>query len=186
MKMRIDRKAFGDEVIFSGVSFDIPDGKCTAVLGPSGSGKTTLLRILSGLDRDYEGTSENLPVRPVILFQEDRLVENINAISNLMLVAKDRKTAEEALAASGLGEDGRKVVRELSGGMRRKLAIARFLFPEGDALFLDEPFRALDDESRREAAERILKHRNGRTMVYITHDPDDLSILGADFTIRLS
>ena len=141
MRAVIRKKVFGSEVVISDAVFDIPEGKCTAIIGPSGSGKTTLMRILSGLDREFEGSVENLPERPLILFQEDRLVENISAISNLLAVAPDRESAERALSDAGLAEDGEKKVLELSGGMRRKLAIARFMLLDGDALFLDEPFR---------------------------------------------
>ena len=69
--------------------------------------------------------------------------------------------------------------------MRRKLAIARFMLLDGDALFLDEPFRALDDVSRRGTARRLSSFRAGRTMVFISHDEEDISLLGADFTICL-
>ena len=78
-----------------------------------------------------------------------------------------------------------KKASELSGGMRRKLAIARFLLLDGDVLFLDEPFRALDDESRRNAAAVLRDFRQGRTMVFITHDDEDVSLLEADFTLSL-
>lgn len=185
MRAVIRKKVFGSEVVISDAVFDIPEGKCTAIIGPSGSGKTTLMRILAGLDREFEGSVENPPERPLILFQEDRLVENISAISNLLAVAPDRRSAERALSDAGLAEDGEKKVSELSGGMRRKLAIARFMLLDGDALFLDEPFRALDDVSRRGAARRLSSFRAGRTMVFISHDEEDISLLGADFTICL-
>lgn len=112
-------------------------------------------------------------------------MENISAISNLLAVAPDRRSAERVLSDAGLAEDGEKKVLELSGGMRRKLAIARFMLLDGDALFLDEPFRALDDVSRRGAARRLSSFRAGRTMVFISHDEEDISLLGADFTICL-
>ena len=185
MKAFIERKAFGDETVISNRIYDIPDGKCTAVLGPSGSGKTTLMRILSGLDYDYIGHIENQPQHPMILFQEDRLIGNISALSNMMLLAHDRDSAMDRLRAAGLGDDWRKTVSELSGGMRRKLAIARFMLLDGDALFLDEPFRALDEESKRKAAADLRSFRRGRTMVFITHDEEDLMLLGTDFTITL-
>ena len=186
MNAFIRRKAFGEEVIFSDEHYGIPEGKCTAVLGPSGSGKTTLLRILSGLDHDYDGCIDDPPSHPLVLFQEDRLVENISVLSNMLLVAPDRRTAMERLEEAGLEEDRGKTVSALSGGMKRKLALARFMLLDGDALFLDEPFRALDDDSRIAAADRIMRFRRGRTMLFITHDEEDLALLGTDFTIRLA
>ena len=185
MKAVINNKAFGDKTIFNNRVFHIPDGMTTAILGPSGRGKTTLLRILSGLDKDYDGCIEGLPEAPAILFQEDRLLERLTVLSNLMAVTNDRNKALEALKSIGLsGEEGH-YIHELSGGMRRKLAIARFLLLDGDVLFLDEPFRALDDESRRNAAEVLRDFRRGRTMVFITHDEEDVSLLEADFTLSL-
>ena len=185
MKAVINNKAFGDKTIFNNCVFHIPDGMTTAVLGPSGKGKTTLLRILSGLDKDYDGCIEGLPEAPAILFQEDRLLERLTVLSNLMAVTNDRNKALEALKNIGLsGEEGH-YIHELSGGMRRKLAIARFMLLDGDALFLDEPFRALDYVSRRGAARRLSSFRAGRTMVFISHDEEDISLLGADFTICL-
>lgn len=185
MKAVIRRKVFGSEAVIQNRFFDIPDGKCTAITGPSGSGKTTLMRILAGLDHDFDGYIENPAEKAMILFQEDRLVGNISALSNLLLVADSRWNAMKALFALSLGGDWMKKASELSGGMRRKLAIARFLLLDGDVLFLDEPFRALDDESRRNAAEVLRDFRRGRTMVFITHDEEDVSLLEADFTLSL-
>ncbi len=185
MIAHIEEKRFGDKVIFRDAVFSIPAGSRTAVLGPSGCGKTTLMRILSGLDRDYKGFVEDAPEEPLILFQEDRLSENISVISNLMAVTNDRDAALRTLSGLGLRGEERTGISELSGGMRRRVAIARVLLLESDCLFLDEPFRGLDPETRSVVALMIMKYAAGRTLVLITHDEDELPLLGTDRIIRL-
>lgn len=185
MKAVINNKAFGDKTIFNNRVFHIPDGMTTAILGPSGRGKTTLLRILSGLDKDYDGCIEGSPEAPAILFQEDRLLERLTVLSNLMAVTNDRNKALEALKSIGLsGEEGH-YIHELSGGMRRRVAISRLLLFPGDAVFLDEPFRGLDDESAAVCASVIKQYAEGKTLLFITHNEHDLELLSPDKTIAL-
>ena len=185
MRIDIREKKFGSKIIFRDASFTFPDGKRTAVLGESGSGKTTLMRLLSSLDRDFSGYIDNPPRLPIVLFQEDRLSEGISAISNLMAVTDDRDAALSALSSVALAGEEHTKVRDLSGGMKRRLAIARVLLLDFDVLFLDEPFRGLDDETKGRIAELILSRLEGRTLVFITHSKDEIELLQADSVIRL-
>ncbi len=186
MRLYIKEKRFGDKVIFQNASFSIPSGSRTAILGPSGVGKTTLMRIMAGLDKDYTGTIEDEPVLPVVLFQEDRLSERISVLSNLLAVTKDRKRAEEILSSLSLAGEEKHHIYELSGGMKRRVAIARVLLLDFDYIFLDEPFRGLDDETRERAAGLINSATEGRTLVLITHDEKDIELLGTDRIINLA
>ena len=140
--------------------------------GPSGSGKTTLMRMFAGLDRDFKGCIEDGPERPVILFQEDRLVETITVMSNLMAVTDDRKRALDVLSSVGLEGEEKSITSSLSGGMKRRLAIARMMLIDGDAVFLDEPFRGLDDETKERTAEQLSSFAGKRTLLLISHDDD--------------
>ena len=185
MRVFIEEKKFGDKIIFQNASFEIPELSRTAVLGPSGCGKTTLMRILSGLDKDYLGKIESPPANPVILFQEDRLSERISVMSNLIAVTDDRNKALSTLASLSLGGEEKSHIHELSGGMRRRVAIARLLLVDSDYVFLDEPFRGLDDSTRRQVSSLILEYAKGRTLVFITHDEEELSVLSSDNVIRL-
>lgn len=185
MIARIEEKRFGEKIIFSDAVFNVPPLSHTAILGPSGRGKTTLMRILSGLDREWKGSIEDSPEHPLVLFQEDRLTESIPALSNLKAVSDDAGAIRKVLSDTGLSGEERKSVHEFSGGMKRRLAIARILLLDGDFLFLDEPFRGLDDSMRAHIASLLLDHAAGRTLVFITHDEDDLSLLGADSIIEL-
>ena len=185
MKLFIKKKAFGDKIIFSDAVFDFPEGERTAILGPSGSGKTTLLRIAAGLDNDFSGYIENAPDYPIVLFQEDRLSERISVLSNLLAVTKDRAKAMEILERLSLSGEERSCIRELSGGMKRRVAIARVLLLDSDFLFLDEPFRGLDDDMRSFVAMLVSEYAASKTLVLVTHDEEDLRLLRIGNEIRL-
>ena len=185
MKAVIIEKRFGDKLIFSNKTFQIPDNSATAILGPSGCGKTTLMRILSGLDDDFAGTVHPRPQHPVVLFQEDRLSERISVLSNLLAVTDDRKKAEYMLSRLSLEGEERSHIHELSGGMKRRVAIARSLLLDFDVLFLDEPFRGLDDAMKSESARLIMETAKGKIIVLITHDEEDLKLLGTEHIIKL-
>ncbi len=177
--MRISglKKSFGDKKVFSSLDLEIPEHELTVFMGPSGSGKTTLFRIILGLERPDSG-SVFVQGRVGALFQEDRLIGNLSVMGNLMLVTNDRQRASEYLLALGLsGEEGTKAC-ELSGGMARRVALARALLAPFDTLVVDEPFSGLDPEAKKLAAGLLLSKTAGRTVLLITHDADDLPLLG--------
>lgn len=185
MRIDIAEKRFGSKIIFRDRSFEFQDGQRTAILAESGKGKTTLMRLLSGLDHDFRGTIDGQPQRPLVLFQEDRLSEGISVLSNLMAVTDDRDDAYNVLADVGLGGEEHVITRSLSGGMKRRLAIARILLLDFDVLFLDEPFRGLDAENKAKIASLLLERSKGHTVVFITHEEEDISLLKADAMLRL-
>ncbi len=185
MIVRIDEKRFGDKLIFKDRTFEVPVHSRTAILGPSGCGKTTLMRIMAGLDRDYEGTIIDAPRLPLVLFQEDRLSERISVLSNLLAVGASPEDANAMLGSLSLAGEESSSIHELSGGMRRRVAIARVLLLDSDYLFLDEPFRGLDYDMRSQAASLLLDYARNRTLVFITHDEEELPLLEADRIIRI-
>ena len=185
MKIDIERKCFDGKEIFSSQSFSFPDGKVSVILGPSGCGKTTLLRMLASLETDYLGRSEGLPHHAVMLFQEDRLVENISVLSNLKAVTDDEARCYALLDNAGLANTEKETVRTLSGGMKRRVALIRALLVDGDALFLDEPFTGLDDETKKTMARMIEERTTGKTVIAVSHAEEDIALLGADAVIRL-
>jgi NitT/TauT family transport system ATP-binding protein len=116
------------------------------------------------------------------VFQEDRLLEDLDARGNLRFALGreyDEKRARALLAELGLGETAGQAVREFSGGMKRRLALARALLPPADALALDEPFTGLDREIRDRCREILLREAAGRPVLLVTHDSDDGAALGA-------
>ena len=179
-------KKFGGNTVLDSFTHDFADSKVTAVLGKSGCGKSTLLNILMGLLEPDSGEVE-LDGRISAVFQEDRLCENLSVSANIRLVTGKKFTKEkiaEELSAVGLGDCADKPVCELSGGMKRRAALVRALLAEYDFLFLDEPFKGLDEETKRIVLDYCKRKTEGKTVVFVTHDKDECSFL-ADEVILL-
>lgn len=176
-------KAFGGQPVLEDVSFSFPEKAVTAVTGRSGSGKTTLLMILLGLVEPDAGEVSGVKDRRVgVVFQEDRLIEHMSALANVELVMESqlgRMRAREILRAVGLDPEDKKKVIAYSGGMRRRVAIARALAIEPEILFLDEPFKGLDEETRRMTIEAISRYAKEATILLISHDAEDAALMGA-------
>ena len=173
-------KSFDGRPVLENVSFTAGPG-VTCVMAPSGSGKTTLLRILLGLERPDSGSVPR-DVRWSAVFQENRLLEHLDAMGNLRFVLGadlDKPAADALLAELGLGDTAGKPVREFSGGMKRRLALARALLAPSDALALDEPFTGLDEENRSRCLALIRRAAEEKPVLLVTHDPDDARSLGA-------
>ena len=181
------RKAYGDNLVLDGFSASFPAGRCTCIMGPSGCGKTTLLRILLGLEAPDAGTMTGRPSRCSAVFQENRLFESFSALSNLSAVRKGREKEEllQHLNELGLGESAYAPVSTLSGGMKRRVAIARAVLAPGDLLVLDEPFTGLDQETKAIVLSYVKHHTQGRTLVLVTHDPAERDAL-ADQVIDMT
>jgi NitT/TauT family transport system ATP-binding protein len=174
-------KNFGSKPVLRDFSAVFPEGALTCIMGPSGCGKTTLLRILMGLERADGGSVTGVPRRISAVFQEDRLCEGFTAVSNIRFVTGHGVSTEEIerhLRALGLEGSLYAPVRELSGGMRRRVALARAVLARREALFLDEAFKGLDEETRRTAVAYMREHTAGRTVVMVTHDPAELGLTG--------
>ena len=179
-------------------AMDAPAGEITAVRGASGSGKSTLLDLISGFLAPNAGTirvdgADITPLpperRPVsILFQSETLFEHLSAARNvaLGLPRPDPARIAAALAEVGLPDIGAQRAATLSGGQKQRVALARTLLRDRPVLLLDEPFSALDDETR--AATRALVQSLTRKQkwatVLVTHHADDISAL-ADRVYRL-
>lgn len=168
---------FGEKTVFSGLSlrFDAP-GRY-AVLGASGCGKTTLLRMIAGLQKPTSGRISVDPnVRMAVCFQEDRLLPWRTALQNAALACPGRHAEETArmwLARVGLEAECNAMPDALSGGMKRRVALARALAMEAPVLLLDEPFRALDERTHRDMLTLVREQTNGRLLILVTHDPRD-------------
>lgn len=152
-------------------SADFPRG-VTCVAGPSGRGKTTLLRALAGLIVPQGGRILGTQgLRVAVDFQEDRLLPWATALDNVALVC-DRAEAARRLAQVGLADDARKRPSELSGGMRRRTALARALAYGGDLLLLDEPMTGVDASTADAVMAKVREEYAGRFVVLVTHDLD--------------
>lgn len=167
-------KSFGEKRVLESFSYTFRDGSFTAVMGPSGCGKSTLLAILMGtLPADSGEIVPSGSFRRSAVFQENRLCENLTAGGNIRLVTGKKYSADDIaaeLAALGLDGCENKPVKELSGGMKRRVALLRALLADYDVLFLDEPFKGLDDATKDLVIDRVRIKTSGRTVIMVTHD----------------
>jgi ABC-2 type transport system ATP-binding protein len=188
------RKRFGDFTAVDGVSFNVQPGEVFGLLGPNGAGKSTLIRMLTTLLTPTEGTANvagfdvakqadgvrrSIGVIPQAMTSDTELSveENLLIFSKLYGVprAKRKKLFDELLAAVDLTEWRDKQVMYLSGGMRRRVEIARGLVHEPKIFFLDEPTTGLDPVSRVNVWEMIkkIKEERGLTVLLTTHYMDE-------------
>lgn len=177
-----------DEELINDLSLHIPAGDRVCIMAPSGTGKTTLLNLLTGGLKPDSGivsfevdTGDGVNISMV--FQEDRLCSEYTAAYNIELGLKwgCRKTdlIQSHLEQLGMGESIFADVKELSGGMKRRVAIVRAVMSPSRVLILDEPFASLDEELKDRTAEYIIENLNGRTLVVVSHDEKDAERLNA-------
>lgn len=172
-------KSYDGRAVLAGVNKDLAADNIYCLMAPSGRGKTTLLHILAGLRKPDEGSLSRIP-KAAVVFQEDRLFEEETALRNVELVSRDKKAAEACLKELLPADALQKKVKELSGGMRRRVSLARALAADSEVLFLDEPFNGLDEENKNRAAEVIKRYRNGRLTIAVTHEAQDAERLCAE------
>ncbi len=172
-------KRYGDKVVLRDFSARFPGGECTCIMGPSGCGKTTLLRLILGLETPDGGQILGRSFPMAAVFQENRLFEDFSALSNVTAVCPRERRPEAArhLMALGLGESLHAPVRTLSGGMKRRVAVARAVLAPGEVLVLDEPFTGLDRDTKAAVLAYLKDHTQGRTLLLVTHDPAERDAL---------
>ena len=181
--------SFADTVVFQDLNLDIEDGKITAIMAPSGKGKSTLLRLIAGLLTPNSGEIM-LDGRTVgIMFQEPRLFGQLDVLQNVTLVIKQKKDkqqyAMELLRTFGVADAADKYPDELSGGMAKRVSLARAIAFDADILLLDEPFSALDSATKSHVIQRTKQLISGKTVILVTHDPVEAQSF-ADHIITLS
>ncbi len=179
-------KRYSKKTVFDNLSFFIPEGANAVFTGRSGIGKTTLMRCIAGLESPDCGEITGTDGRRLsYVFQENRLIPQISALDNLMCFYPDKQRAVELLADAGLFSDADTPVSDLSGGMKRRLAVVRALLYGGDIYFFDEPFRELDKSTADTVRELVKRETGGKTVILATHEPADIDFFNAlrfDFT----
>jgi NitT/TauT family transport system ATP-binding protein len=178
------------------LSFSVNDGEIVALIGPSGCGKTTALRVAMGLDPANGGrvTVDGREVHGCghdrgMVFQHAELLPWLNALQNVMFGlemkglrgATLRETAEKYLELVGLTDSQKRRPHQLSGGMKQRVGIARALAIDPKVLLMDEPFGALDAQTRESMQAELLDihARTKKTILFVTHDLDE-AVLIAD------
>jgi NitT/TauT family transport system ATP-binding protein len=177
----------GETEALKGISISIAPGEFVAIIGQSGCGKSTLLSLISGILRPTEG-AVLVDAKPVTgpsrkvayMLQQDYLFEWRTILENAVLgaeiqgadMAKARRRATTLLTRYGLGQFLTYLPRQLSGGMRQRVALARTLCTEPDVVLLDEPFAALDSQTRLALADEVTEilRREAKTVILVTHD----------------
>ena len=183
----------------AGIDLDIRPGEFFCIVGPSGCGKTTLLRILAGLERQTTGSvavardhvqEPGAPGRPLnaLVFQEDSIFPWMTVLENVAFGLKARglsrstryRVAEPFIRKVGLGGFEDALPHQLSGGMRQRVSIARAFATDPEMLLMDEPFAALDEQTRLIMQAELLRiwEETGKTVLYVTHSIDEAIVLG--------
>ena len=171
----------GEIKALDNININIKEGSFTSIVGSSGCGKSTLLNILAGLDQKDDGTIEKKDSLKIgYMFQEDALLPYLtiyeNAILGLKLLKIDTRSSKayvnNLLSKYGLTSFKNKYPSELSGGMKQRVALIRTLATKPDLLLLDEPFSALDYQSRLKVADDVYEiiKQEKKTAIMITHD----------------
>jgi NitT/TauT family transport system ATP-binding protein len=189
-------KSRGDAPVIDGFSLSLRGGEFFCLLGPSGCGKTTILAMLAGFEKPTAGVVEVAgrpvagagPDRGVVFQGNDALFDWLTALQNVEFGARmrgvrrpeRRSRAQYYLEMVGLGGQGHKYPSELSGGMKQRIQIARVLINEPRILLMDEPFGALDAQTRTLMQEqlRAIWERTGISVLFITHDIEEAIMLG--------
>ncbi len=166
-------KSYGGMEVIRGLNEIYEPGQVYYLTSPSGSGKTTLLRLMAGLDEPDEGIVEP-KMRFSFAFQEDRLCEEYSAVRNVELVTGGRVEQGENRAMQALSrllptEALHKPCSQLSGGMKRRVALVRAMEADSECVLLDEPFTGMDADTRRKAEDYIRARQRGRIVIIATH-----------------
>ncbi len=204
LRITINKKVFplktgkkqGENLIFKNLEFTIKKGQFVSFFGPSGCGKTTLLNIISGLDKDYSGsvqpwskTSEKIKEQGnsktysfksiSYMFQTPRLFPWLTTIENIKYPIKKNKNSEkiayDLLKKVGLEKYKNQYPNRLSGGMQRRVAMARAFASRPNILLLDEPFISLDKKISNSLRKLLIKlwKKNKPIIIFVTHDLDE-------------
>ena len=163
---------YGKKQVLDRFSLTLPTQGLVCFLGPSGCGKTSLLRLLAGISVPDSGKLIGLTgLKPSMAFQENRLLPWLTSLENVSLVSSEDDAASYRwLEQVELGAEADKLPEQLSGGMQRRVALARALAYGGDLLLLDEPFTGLDNALAKRLLCLIIELYSDKLTVMVTHD----------------
>lgn len=179
-------KAYGTNMVLENLNINFLKNKITVVTGPSGCGKTTMLNIISGLEKADKGDVFMADKSISFIFQEDRLLPQLTVYQNIAFVLKSymnpdemKPVIEKYLTLVKMMDSKDKYPGQLSGGMKRRVAIARAFAYKSRLLLMDEPFKGLDDKLKTEIIDQFLQvyRTDKRTIIFVTHDMKEAEML---------
>lgn len=181
LQFRNVAKSFAGKPVVAGFSCELRQGEVIALLGPSGCGKTTILNLAAGLAKPDGGTIALHSERIAYIFQEPRLIPWRTVADNIRLVLQtaDKAAADrlirETLQTVNLEQAENRYPRQLSGGMKQRVSIARAMALRPEVILMDEPFSALDVALKHELMEDMIRLIGEREIgvMYVTHDPEE-------------
>lgn len=170
----IQNKTYNKNLVLEDIKLEIKDGEFITILGPSGCGKSTFLNILANLDDDFKGSIE-MPFDNIsFMFQDDRLLPWLSIKENLLLVSKNKDLNEikRVLKLIGLENILDEFPKNLSGGMKRRIALVRAFINKPQLILLDEPFISLDFPTSQELKYEFIKlcKEFNPVVILVTHD----------------
>ena len=191
-------KRYGNHLVLDDINLETPKGKSVSIIGASGSGKSTLLRLMANLEPPSSGKVRwwgqdarilgSTDRRLAMVFQDANLLPWANVADNVALplrlqgmpTASAREQTQEVLRMVGLQQKATLFPRELSGGMRMRVSIARAIVTQPNLLFMDEPFGALDEITRERLNDDVLRIRAelGVTIILVTHSIQEAVYMG--------
>lgn len=173
--------SYGENNVLKNFSLEIKSGDRICLFGDSGCGKTTVLRLILGLEKPQSGTIfMKKYLKPAVVFQEDRLLPFKTVLENITLFGANEEKALSILKEMGLENSVAHKPTELSGGMCRRVALARALSLNFDFLVLDEPFTGLDSDNINSAVKLINSILGNRTLILVTHSKAEAEALNCE------
>lgn len=172
-------KSYGDKEVLRDFTTKFEEGTVTFITGESGIGKTSIIRILMGLEGYQSGSIRGLEGKEIsVVFQDDCLCDKLSLDKNLRMVLDGQQDKEQdldrLLDLFGLEGYRYKRVAELSGGMKRRLAILRAILYPHNLMILDEPFKGLDEENKKRVMGQLAKGLVDKTAIIVTHDKTEI------------
>ena len=172
-------KSYGDKEVLRDFTTKFEEGTVTFITGESGIGKTSIIRILMGLEGYQSGSISGLEGKEIsVVFQDDCLCDKLSLDKNLSMVIDGQQGKEQdldrLLGIFGLEGYRHKRVAELSGGMKRRLAILRAILYPHNLMIMDEPFKGLDEENKKLVMGQVGKSLVGKTAIIVTHDKTEI------------
>ena len=172
-------KNYESKKVMDNFNIDFEKNKVSVLLGPSGCGKSTLFNILSSLDKEYRGKVD-IEGKVSYIFQEDRLIPWLTVEENLRLIPSHGKDINDVLERFHVASKSGTLARNLSGGEKQRVSIARAFYHGGETILMDEALRSLDMLLKLKIIEEISDNisRESKTMVIISHDIQEALFIG--------